>query len=126
MTLSTETSRSAVLTAARGLKIDNDIAQYISSLIVSDRGALRTLSQMYYGDEDNKPVTEFVNEMNKYPQLWEVAQKIEGLVKGVGSHAGGVILVDKPFTETTALMKTNSGDIITQFDLHMCEEVSQL
>ncbi len=124
MTLSTETSRSAVLTAARGLKIDNDIAQYISSLIVSDRGMLRTLSQMYYGDEDNKPVIEFVNEMNKYPQLWEVAKKIEGLVKGVGSHSGGVILVDKPFTESTALMKTNSGDIITQFDLHMCEDCS--
>lgn len=124
MTLSTEKSRSAILTAARGLKIDNDIAQYISSLIVSDRGMLRTLSQMYYGDEDNKPVIEFVNEMNKYPELWDAAQKIEGLVKGVGSHAGGVILVDKPFTESTALMKTNSGDVITQFDLHMCEDCS--
>lgn len=126
MTLSTEKSRSAILTAARGLKIDNDIAQYISSLIVADRGQLRTLAQMYYGDEDNPPVKEFVSEMNKYPDLWKAAQKIEGLVNGVGSHAGGIILVDKPFTESTALMKTNSGDIITQFDLHMCEEVSQL
>lgn len=124
MTLSTEQSRSAILTAARGLQIDNDIAQYISSLIVSDRGQLRTLSQMYYGDEDNPPVYDFVSEINKYPELWEAAQKIEGLVNGVGSHAGGIILVDKPFTETTALMKTNSGDIITQFDLHMCEECS--
>ena len=124
MTLSTEKSRSAILTAARGLKIDNDIAQYISSLIVADRGQLRTLSQMYYGDDDNPPVQEFVTEMNKYPELWEAAQKIEGLVNGVGSHAGGIILVDRPFTDTTALMKTNSGDIITQFDLHMCEDCS--
>ena len=124
MTLSTEKSRSAILTAARGLGIDNDTAQYISSLIVADRGQLRTLSQMYYGDEDYAPVGEFVAEMNKYPELWKAAQKIEGLVNGVGSHAGGIILVDKPFTETTALMKTNSGDIITQFDLHMCEDCS--
>lgn len=124
MTLSTEKSRSAILTAARGLKIDNDIAQYISSLIVADRGQLRTLSQMYYGDDDNPPVREFVTEMDKYPELWNAAQKIEGLVNGVGSHAGGIILVDKPFTDTTALMKTNSGDVITQFDLHMCEDCS--
>ena len=124
MTLSTEKSKSAILTAARGLGIDNDIAQYISSLIVSDRGQLRTLKQMYYGDEDNKPVKEFVIEMDKYPELFNAALKIEGLVNGVGSHAGGVILVDKPFTETTALMRTNSGDIITQFDLHMCEKCS--
>lgn len=124
MTLSTEKSRSAIQTAGRGLGIDNDITQYISSLIVSDRGQLRTLSQMYYGDEDNKPIGEFITEMDKYPELWRVAQKIEGLVNGMGSHAGGVILVDKPFTESTALMRTNSGDIITQFDLHGCEDVS--
>ena len=124
MTLSTEKSRSAIQTAARGLGIDNDIAQYIASLIVADRGNLRSLKQMYYGDDENKPVTEFVNEMNQYPELWECAQKFEGLVNGVGSHAGGVILTEEPFTEATAQMKTNSGDIITQFDLHGCEKVS--
>lgn len=68
--------------------------------------------------------TRIVTEMNKYPELWEAAQKIEGLVNGVSSHAGGIILVDRPFTDTTALMKTNSGDVITQFDLHMCEDCS--
>lgn len=124
MTLSTEKSKAAILTAARGLKIDNDIAQYIASLVIFDRGTPRTLNQMYYGDDDNPPVAEFVSEMNKYPDLWEMSQKIEGLVCGVGSHAGGVILVDKPFTDTTALMKTKSGDVITQFDLHMCEDCS--
>jgi len=124
MTLNTEGTRSAIQTAARGLGVDNDVAQYISSLIVADRGQLRTLSQMYYGDEDNKPVREFISEVDKHPKLFEVAQKIEGLVNGVGSHAGGVIVTDKPFSDSTALMRTNSGDIITQFDLHMAEEVS--
>lgn len=126
MTLSTEKSKSAILTAGRGLGIDNDITSYIASLVVFDRGTPRTLKQMYYGDEENdfKPVAEFVKEMNARPELWETAQQIEGLVCGVGSHAGGVIITDKPFTESTALMKTKSGDIITQFDLHGCEDVS--
>ncbi len=30
---------------------------------------------MYYGDKDFAPDTEFKNEMDKYPELWEVAQK---------------------------------------------------
>lgn len=124
MTLSTEKSKSAILTAARGLGIDNDIASYIASLVIFDRGNPRSLHQMYYGDDDNPPVAEFVREMSAYPELWETAQKIEGLVCGVGSHAGGVIIVDKPFTESTALMRTKSGDVITQFDLHMCEDCS--
>ncbi|MCQ2147511.1 MAG: HNH endonuclease, partial [Bacteroidales bacterium] len=122
LTYTTEGPRSAILTVARGLGIDNDIASYIASLIVADRGTARSLHTMYYGDDDNAPVSEFVNVMNEYPELWEGAQKIEGLISGVGSHAGGIIFVDEPFTETTALMKTNNGDTVTQFDLHEAEK----
>ncbi len=124
LTINREKSKSAIQTAARGLGINDDVAIFLSSLIISDRGQLRTLKQMYYGDKDFAPDTEFRNEMDKYPELWEVAQKIEGVCNGCGSHAGGVIIVDEPFTKTTALMKTNSGEVITQFDLHECEDVS--
>ena len=124
MTLQTEKSKSAILTASRGLGISNDVASYIASLVVFDRGQARSLKTMYYGDEENPPVSEFVKEMNARPQLWEVAQKIEGLISGIGSHAGGIIICDKPLTESTALMRTNSGDVITQFDLHGDEAVS--
>ncbi len=126
LTLGTEKPKQAILTAARGLDIDNDIAQYLSSMIVSDRGIPRTLHQTYYGDEENGflPNKQFRYEMdNNYPELWKLAQRIEGLVCRVGVHAGGVIFVDEPFTKSTALMRAPSGEIITQFDLHDAEEV---
>lgn len=63
--------------------------------------------------------------MKEYPELWQVAQKIEGLVNRIGEHAGGIIFVDEPFTESTALMRVPNDDIVTQFDLHDCEDVSQ-
>ena len=127
VTFGTEGSKSAIQTAARGLGIDNDISLYISSLIPADRGKVRTLHQAYYGDVENdfKPIPLFVQQMKEYPELWEVAQKIEGLVCRIGEHAGGVIFVDEPFTESTALMKVPNGDIVTQFDLHDCEAASQ-
>lgn len=62
--------------------------------------------------------------MDAHEELWQVAQKIEGLVCRVGEHAGGVIFVDEPFEESTALMKVPNGDIVTQFDLHNCEDAS--
>lgn len=62
--------------------------------------------------------------MKEYPDLWRVAQKIEGLVCRVGEHAGGVIFVDEDFTKSTALMKVPNGDVVTQFDLHDCEDAS--
>ena len=126
VTFGTEASKSAIQTAARGLGIDNDISLYISSLIPADRGKTRTLSQCYYGDEEEgfAPISLFRQQMQEYPELWEVAQKVEGLVCRIGEHAGGVIFVDEPFTNSTALMKVPNGDIVTQFDLHDSEAVS--
>lgn len=124
LTLSTEKSKAAILTAARGLGISNDEASYIASLVIFDRGQPRTLKQMYYGDDDYQPSAEFVREMDDHPELWEAAQKIEGLVSGIGSHAGGVVIVDEPITNSAALMRTKSGDIVTCFDLHTLERLS--
>ena len=127
-TFKLEKSKSAILTACRGLGIDVDNAQYISSLITQERGQAYTLKQMYYGDEENgiKPNPTFVEEVNKYDKLWEVASKIEGLICGYGIHAGGVVFKDKDFTESSALMRAPDGTIITQFELHDLEDVSEI
>lgn len=126
LTLGTESTKSAILSAARGLGIDNDVAQYIASLVPSDRGLIRSLRQCYYGDnnEGMKPVVPFVNEMKQRPELWKVACRIEGLVCRSGIHAGGLVFVDEPFTETAALMRAPDGTIISQFDLHDLEKLS--
>lgn len=126
-TFGTEKSKSAILTAARGLGIDTSVAQYISSLVPSDRGAIRSLDQCMYGDKQNgfKPIPEFVKQMTKeYPELWEVAHRVEGLICRMGIHAGGVIFVDEDFEESTALMRAPDGTIVTQFELHDAEKAS--
>ena len=127
-TFKTEKSKSAIQTAARGLGIDVDEASYISNLIPAERGQVYTLKQTYYGDEENgiAPTQAFVNEINKYPKLWEVASKIEGLICGQGIHAGGVVFTDEDFTESSALMRAPDGTIITQFELHDLEDVSMI
>lgn len=127
-TFRTEKSKSAILTAARGLGIDIDEAQYLAGLVPSDRGQLRTLDECYYGNKEKgfKPIPAFVDAMdNEYQELWKVAKKIEGLICGTGIHAGGIIFVDESFTLSTGLMRAPDGTICTQFDLHDCEDVSQ-
>lgn len=129
-TFGTETSKSAIQTACRGYRskdypdgIDNDIAQYLSSLIPQERGFVWTLHDAYYGnlEKDRKPIHTFVNEINKYPGLLEIMLGIEGVIKQRGSHASGIILNDADPYEFMAYMKTPSGDIVTQFDLHIAE-----
>lgn len=124
----TEAAKAAILTAARGLEIDIDTAQAIAALIESDRGIQRSLKVTYYGDSENDipPNRAFQEEMTKYPELWAVAQKIEGLQCGCGCHAGGVIIVDEDITETNSLIKLNSGEWVTAWDLHESEEISNV
>lgn len=123
-TLSTVKAKSAIQTAARGLGVTPEEAQYLSSFIIAPRGMQYNLTQTFYGDENENlpPNKEFVELMtNRYKDVWEVARNIEGLINGVGSHAGGVVITSEPIEKYCALMKTSSGDIITQHDLHQIE-----
>lgn len=126
LTLRTEKPKSAILAACRSLGIDIDIGQYIASLIPSERGQVWSLHDCMYGNgDDREPVKQFVFEMTQnYPEIWEVIQRTENLIVGIGEHAGGVIFVDEPFEESTALMRAPNGDIMTQFELHTAEKAS--
>ena len=129
-TFGTETTKSTIQTACRGYRseeypngIDNDIAQYLSSLVPSERGFLWSLDEVVNGnkEKDRYPVVQFINEVNQYPGLLEIMQGIEGLISRRGSHASGVIMFDEDPYKFGCFMKTPSGDVITQYDLHMAE-----
>lgn len=152
-TYGTEGTKSAILTACRGYRgvgsgytrimssldnlsdpelqgkevffegIDSDEAQYMASLIPSERGFLWPLHDVVYGnpDKDREPIALFINEVNQYPGLLDIMFGIEGLINKRSSHASGVILFDEDPYEFGCFMKTPKGEIITQYDLHDCE-----
>ncbi len=129
-TFGTEGTRSAILTACRGYRsedcpdgIEVDVAQYLSSLIPSERGFLWPLNDVVNGNEDKgrKPIQMFINEVNQYEGLLDIMLGIEGLVNKRSSHASGVIMFDEDPYEFGSFMRTPKGEIITAYDLHMCE-----
>ena len=129
-TYGTEQTKSAVLTACRGYRseeypdgIDNDEAQYIASLIPSERGFLWPLEDVINGnkDKEREPVHAFVNEVNMYPGLLDIIFGIVGLINKRSSHASGVILFDEDPYGFGCFMRTPKGEVITQYDLHDCE-----
>lgn len=129
-TFGTETTKSTILSACRGYRsedypdgIDVDTAQYISSLIEQERGFLFTLEDTVYGNKDKnrKPNQLFIKEVSNYPGLLDIMFGINNLVNKRSSHASGVILFDEDPYEFGCFMKTPSGEIITQWDLHDCE-----
>ena len=129
-TFGTEGTRSTILTACRGYRsedcpdgIEVDVAQYLSSLIPSERGFLWPLNDVINGNEDKgrKPIKIFINEVEQYPGLLDIMLGIEGLINKRSSHASGVIMFDEDPYEFGSFMRTPKGEIITSYDLHMCE-----
>ena len=129
-TFGTEGTRSTILTACRGYRsedypdgIDVDTAQYLSSLIPSERGFLWSLNEVMNGDKEKgrKPIKPFINEVNQYPGLVDIMMSIEGLINKRSSHASGVILFDSDPYEFGSFMRTPKGEIITAYDLHTAE-----
>ena len=114
-TYGTEGTKSAILTACRGYRnleyqdgIDNDEAQYIASLIPSERGFLWSIDDVINGNPEKgrKPVDLFIKEVAQYPGLLDIIKGIEGLINKRSSHASGVILFDEDPYEFGSFMRT--------------------
>ena len=129
-TFGTESSKSAVQTACRGYRsedypdgIDIDTSQYLSSLIPTERGFVWSIKDVYYGnpDKDRKPIPAFIQEVNNYPGLLDIMLGIEGCISRRGRHASGVLFNGEDPFEFNAYMKTPSGEIVSQYDLHDAE-----
>ena len=108
--------------------IEVEIAQFLSGLIPMERGFLWSIHDVVYGNEekDRKPNETFIKEVSKYPGLLKIIQSIEGITCKRGQHASGVILYNNSPYDTNALMRSPNGDLTTQFDLHMSEQLGDV
>lgn len=125
-TFGTEGTKSAIKTSCRGLNIDQDIANYLNNMVPNIRGKDLTIDQCYYGDADNQPIKSFKTELDKYPVLFKLAKRIEGLITRVGVHSGGIVALNSKIYETNSLLKTSQGALVTAFNLDDTEMMGGL
>lgn len=123
-TFKTETSKSALKTACRGLGLSNDEASYLSSLVPIERGKQWSLKECFYGnkEKDRKPVGELVKEIKLQSEtnnvdLEQCALMIEGLISGLSLHASGIYIFKDGYLKQNSLMKTPRGDDVTCWDM---------
>lgn len=51
----------------------------------------------------------------KYPEVWEHAIRLEGMIANFGKHAAGVVITPKPIIEYMALERGKKGDLVTSW-----------
>ena len=118
-TYTTEGTRSAILTACRGLQIDVDIAQGIANLIPNERGRQWSLSECLYGnkEEGKKPHKPFIDEIEKYEGLRQAIEGLYNLISGRSVHASAVIIYPNGYIAQNSMMKSTKGLPITQYNM---------
>ena len=130
-TFSTMSSRAAILSSCRGYRsedypngIDVDTAQYLTSLIGSQRGFTYSIKDMIEGNKEKgiQPNKIFINEVNKYKGLLDIIKKLEGTISSRSIHASGCVFNDPGHEfDKGAIMTAPDGTLITQWSLHDAE-----
>lgn len=122
-TFGTISSRSALLSSARGLGIDHKLAEKYSSLVPVDRGKNRPLDKCIFGDEeeDFDPIPELASAYKKHKEWFDYAIALNGIIDKRSAHASGKIIYPSPYTKFNAAMTTSKGIVVTQLNMEDSE-----
>ena len=126
ITYKTESTKSAILSAARGMDIPVEEAQVLSNMVPQIRGKVLPLDVCLNGDDDNAPVNGFKEALNKFPGLEKMIRKIEGLISGRGVHASSVYIFNNGYLAQNSLMRAPNGLKITAFNMHQSDSMGGL
>lgn len=127
-TFKTESLKSAILSCARGLGINNDDAQALAAIVPSHRGHTYTLKECLEGDEEKGyvPVENFKEKLDVYPGLFEAVQKIEGLPTNASIHASALYVFNDGYLAQNSLMRAPNKTKITAFNMHDSDDMGAL
>jgi DNA polymerase-3 subunit alpha len=59
-------------------------------------------------------------------ELVDTARKLEGLVRGAGVHAAGVVIASQPLTELVPVSRSKNDEIVTAYDMKAVEKMGLL
>jgi len=114
-TFGTLQPRLAVRDAARAMGIPLQIADRLSKAI----GMAKSIQAAI---EDNPQIREWYEEEATTRQLLDMAGKIQGLARHVGTHAAAVVISKAPLDEIAPLQRTADGNgVQTQWEYPMAE-----
>jgi DNA polymerase-3 subunit alpha len=110
-TYGTMAARAVVRDVGRALGLPYGYVDRIAKLIPFEIGI--TLDKAIADDEELRRAYESDEEVRG---LIDLAKRLEGLARNVGTHAGGVVIAPKPITEYMPLYADADGALLTQLD----------
>src|ERR1700734_1036257 len=76
--------------------------------------------------KDKGPLAQVYDSDPKIKELIDAALRLEGLIRGAGVHAAGVVIAPQPLTELVPVSRAKNDDIVTSYDMGAIEKMGLL
>ncbi|MBH8579615.1 DNA polymerase III subunit alpha [Bisbaumannia pacifica] len=118
VTFGTMAAKAVVRDVARAQGKPYSLGDKLSKLIPFEVGM--TLAKAI---EQEPALKEFLDNDEEAAEIWEMARKLEGITRGTGKHAGGVVIAPTKLTDFSPLLCDEDGNgLVVQFDKNDIEE----
>ena len=121
ITFNTMAAKAAIKDVGRALEIPYGEVDRIAKMIPATIGI--TIDEAL---KDRGPLADAYDADPKIKELIDTAMRLEGLVRGAGVHAAGVVIAPKPLTELVPVTRTKDEAIVTSYDMKAVEKMGLL
>ncbi len=121
ITFNTMAAKAAIKDVGRALEMPYGEVDRIAKMIPATIGI--TIDAAL---KDNGPLATAYDSDPKIKELIDTAMRLEGLVRGAGVHAAGVVIAPKPLTELVPVTRTKDEATVTAYDMKAVEKMGLL
>jgi DNA polymerase-3 subunit alpha len=121
ITFNTMAAKAAIKDVGRALDMPYGEVDRIAKMIPPTIGI--TIDQAL---KDGGPLTTAYETDPKVKEIIDAALRLEGLIRGAGVHAAGVVIAPKPLTELVPVTRAKNEDIVTSYDMGAIEKMGLL
>ncbi|MGH8352504.1 MAG: DNA polymerase III subunit alpha [Pseudomonas sp.] len=112
ITFGSMAAKAVVRDVARAQGKSYGLADRLSKMIPFEVGM--TLEKAY---EQEEVLRDFLKVDEEAAEIWEMSLKLEGITRGTGKHAGGVVIAPTKLTDFSPIAcDEEGGGLVTQFD----------
>jgi len=121
ITFNTMAAKAAVKDVGRALDLPYGDVDRLAKMIPTTIGI--TLEQAL---KNSPPLQEAYDKDPQMREVLDTALKLEGLVRGAGVHAAGVVIAPRPLTDLVPLSRSKNEEIVTAYDMKAIEKLGLL
>ena len=121
ITFNTMAAKAAIKDVGRALDLPYGDVDRIAKMVPATIGI--TLEQAL---KDSPPLQDAYDKDPQMREVIDTALKLEGLVRGAGVHAAGVVIAPRPLTDLVPLSRSKNDEIVTAYDMKAIEKLGLL